>query len=220
MGQIKFELISTSDNKNQMLTMPDDQKIKFIISKLIKDWSLDKYDEKGKSISWELYYPSACQILSENDTLKDAGVSENDTIFLQQKNQKTVNSDLDTPLKPNEAVLDWQEDSTGSPHSFHIKDGRAIIGRFDSDTGPVDIDLTCLPEEKSEHISRHHAEIWCDEKNQWFIKDLGSVNGTFYRIKSNKEGAHKQWIRVSEKQLLHDGYSIALGNVPFEFHVK
>ncbi len=65
-----------------------------------------------------------------------------------------------------------------------------IIGRFDPEKGPVDIDLSDY--EGAEFISRQHARIFlneCDNKDKndtplekcWFIEDLESRNGTFLR---------------------------------------
>jgi pSer/pThr/pTyr-binding forkhead associated (FHA) protein len=88
--------------------------------------------------------------------------------------------------------------------------GHVTIGRFDVETGPVDVDLGPLPE--GAYLSRHHAEIWRDENGKWFIKDLGSQNGTFVRPdKSTK------FQRVTQGQTINDGDEIAFGNARFEF---
>lgn len=86
--------------------------------------------------------------------------------------------------------------------------GRSIIGRFDTETGPVDIDLGTLPE--AIYISRHHAEVWPDSEGAWFIKDLGSRNAVFRRAASDQ-----QFQRVIEEQKVEDGDEIALGNARF-----
>jgi pSer/pThr/pTyr-binding forkhead associated (FHA) protein len=107
---------------------------------------------------------------------------------------------------------------TGTPGSFLVEGGRAIIGRFAPDSGPVEIDLAFLPEDKAEYISRHHAEIWRNEAGQWFIKDLGSANGTFYR--ASHTGEKGNWERVTGERAIYNGDEIALGSIPFEFHVS
>lgn len=84
------------------------------------------------------------------------------------------------------------------------------IGRFDVETGPVDVDLGPLPE--GAYLSRHHAEVWRDANGKWFIKDLGSQNGTFVRPASSTE-----FQRVVQEQAINDGDEIALGNARFEF---
>ncbi len=99
----------------------------------------------------------------------------------------------------------------GGPTSevFQIS-GRVVVGRFDADSGPVEIDLTALPE--AVHISRRHAEIWCDDSGQWFVKDLGSRNGTFVRV-----GEQGSFQRVSDSHPINAGDEVSLGNARFEF---
>lgn len=87
---------------------------------------------------------------------------------------------------------------------------RVLIGRFDLESGPVDIDLGPLPE--ATYVSRHHAEVWRDGSGQWFIRDLGSRNGTFVRT----SGAG-QFQRVTSDCPLHDCDEVALGNARFDF---
>ena len=88
----------------------------------------------------------------------------------------------------------------------------SILGRFDPETGPVEVDLGLLPE--AVYVSRHHAEIWYDQSGQWLIKDLGSGNGTFVC-----DAGQRQFRKVSGDQVIKDGDEIALGNARFEFRV-
>ena len=87
---------------------------------------------------------------------------------------------------------------------------RVTIGRFDPESGPIDIDMGRLPE--SSYVSRHHAEIRRDPSGQWSIRDLGSRNGTF--VRSQADG---QFQRITEEHALNDGDEVALGNARFEF---
>ena len=98
--------------------------------------------------------------------------------------------------------------------SFPIQGERIVIGRFDIDSGPVDIDLGKLPPTEADYISRHHAEIWRAPSGQWFIKDLGTKNGSFFRGKGQAK-----WERINGEQAINQGEEIALGNVKFEFQV-
>lgn len=93
--------------------------------------------------------------------------------------------------------------------SFPIT-GSVVIGRFDLDTGPVDVDLASVP--GSEHVSRRHAQIWQDPSGIWFAKDLGSSNGTFIR-----RAGHAQFERISGDQEIRSGDEIAFGNLKFAF---
>lgn len=83
----------------------------------------------------------------------------------------------------------------------------ATVGRFDPESGPVDVDMANLPE--SVYISRHHAELNLRD-GQWMVKDLGSRNGTFVK---NASGFH----RVTGETALQSGDEVAFGNARFEF---
>lgn len=95
--------------------------------------------------------------------------------------------------------------------SFQLGE-RLVLGRFDPDSGPVDVDLGPLPE--ASYISRQHAEVWCDASGQWFIKDLGSRNGTFVRA-----SGESKFQRITGEQAINDKDEIALGNARFEFRI-
>lgn len=86
--------------------------------------------------------------------------------------------------------------------------GNTTIGRFDPESGPIDVDMGTLPE--AVYVSRHHAELRC-EGGQWRIRDLGSRNGTFVRSNAG------QFQRISDEQAVNDGDEISLGNARFEF---
>lgn len=92
-------------------------------------------------------------------------------------------------------------------------EGIVVVGRFDADSGPVDIDLGKLPE--GEYLSRRHAEIGCRDGGVWFVRDLGSQNGTFH-----KSASGSQFTRIVQEQLLADGDELSFGNARFEFKVN
>jgi len=83
----------------------------------------------------------------------------------------------------------------------------ATVGRFDPESGPVDVDMANLPE--AVYISRHHAELMLRD-GQWLVKDLGSRNGTFVK---NAEG----FARVTGETPIQNGDEVAFGNARFEF---
>ncbi|BCM92105.1 oxoglutarate dehydrogenase inhibitor [Abditibacteriota bacterium] len=85
----------------------------------------------------------------------------------------------------------------------------ATVGRFDPESGPVDVDLAQLPE--SVYISRHHAEVNLRD-GQWLVKDLGSRNGTFVK---NAAG----FTRVTGETPVANGDEVAFGNARFEFQI-
>ena len=109
------------------------------------------------------------------------------------------------PSNTATARLVLKRDGIPTGDIFHLGE-RALIGRNDSVTGAVDVDLSSLPE--ADYISRHHAQIWRDPSANWFIQDLGSRNGTFVRAAP-----------VTQSQGLNDGDEIVFGGVSFEFHI-
>lgn len=121
------------------------------------------------------------------------------------------------PLSPfpqpatGQARLTLRRAGTLTDQVFPLGD-RGTIGRFDVETGPVDVDMGQLPE--GTYLSRHHAEIWRDGNGAWFVKDLGSQNGTFVRSATSS-----QFQRVSQEQGINDGDEIAFGNARFEFRL-
>jgi hypothetical protein len=85
----------------------------------------------------------------------------------------------------------------------------AVIGRFDPDVGPIDVDLGSIPE--GSYVSRKHAKI-TEEDGVWRIHDLGSSNGTFIF----RDGDFQ---RIEETEL-EDGDEIALGNARMVFRLR
>ena len=90
---------------------------------------------------------------------------------------------------------------------FEIRD-HAVIGRHDDAFGPVDVDLSPLPE--GVYVSRKHAEIRRQD-GKWVLKDLGSSNGTFVMGDADFE-------QIQGETEIHDGQQISFGNVRFTFH--
>jgi pSer/pThr/pTyr-binding forkhead associated (FHA) protein len=90
--------------------------------------------------------------------------------------------------------------------------GTVVVGRYDIETGPVEVDLNGLPE--ATYVSRRHAEIGLDPEGDWTLRDLGSKNGTFVRAKGTTG-----FQRVAGSYPISDGDEISLGNAQFEFRV-
>ena len=88
---------------------------------------------------------------------------------------------------------------------------RLVVGRFDPETGPVDIDLTAAPE--AEHISRQHGELYREADGRWLVRDLGSANGIF--VKGASDAAFGP--RLAAPRELADGDEVAFGNARFVF---
>jgi len=90
---------------------------------------------------------------------------------------------------------------------------RLVVGRFDPETGPVDVDLSEAPE--SVQISRHHAEVYREADGRWHVKDLGSTNGVFVRTPDSATFGP----RLTEPRALNAGDEVAFGNARFIFQL-
>jgi FHA domain len=89
-------------------------------------------------------------------------------------------------------------------------DSNALIGVFDPDGGPVDIDLDGFL--GNETVSRHHAEIVI-ENGMWKIKDVGSSNGVFIKA----AGQTRFSARITAPTAINDGDEVAIAKVQFQF---
>lgn len=102
----------------------------------------------------------------------------------------------------------------GSPvPEFILDSSSAIIGRFDPDTGPVEVDLGGF--HGDETVSRHHGEIYL-EGGQWKIKDLGSTNKIFIK----PAGHNRFGPNITMPSTLNSGDEIAIGQVRLLFNIK
>lgn len=88
---------------------------------------------------------------------------------------------------------------------------RLVVGRFDPETGPVDVDLSESAE--SGHISRQHGELYREADGSWMVRDLGSTNGVF--VKSGDAASFGP--RITSPRPLKDGDEVAFGNARFIF---
>jgi hypothetical protein len=98
----------------------------------------------------------------------------------------------------------------GLPTSEFALDSNNLIGKFDPDMGPVEVDLEDFP--GSETISRQHAEIYL-ESDLWKVKDLGSTNGVFIK----RAGQTRFGARITTPEALGVGDEIAFGKINFIF---
>lgn len=83
-----------------------------------------------------------------------------------------------------------------------------IVGRFDPEVGPIDVDLGPLPE--GAYVSRKHARIDFED-DVYTVTDLGSSNGTFV--------LRGDFTKV-ESAPIADGDEIAFGNARFVFRTN
>ncbi|MCW5946821.1 MAG: FHA domain-containing protein [Fimbriimonadales bacterium] len=138
----------------------------------------------------------------EEELTEEAEQSESEAVDTQAEETEP------SAESPASAVLRLIRSGQESGDTYPIN-GHAVIGRFDSAVGPVDIDLAPLPE--AVYISRKHAKIEFAD-GAWTITDLGSSNGTFVLVPG------EDFQRIEQPTLLEDGAQIALGNARFSFH--
>lgn len=123
----------------------------------------------------------------------------------------TPNPTLNSPSFPNTATTARLiAKQPNPPISEFPLDSNAIVGIFDPDTGPVEIDLEVFS--GADTVSRSHGEIY-QEGGVWKVKDLGSTNGIFIkRVGQTRFGA-----RITIPETLNSGDEIAFAKVRFLF---
>ncbi len=82
---------------------------------------------------------------------------------------------VDLPSPPL-AVLDVRDDAEGH-WRFPIEDEQVVVGR----SAQVPIRLNCAT------VSRRHAELYRDPFGRWWVRDLGSRNGTLFGGRAVRE---------------------------------
>ncbi len=143
--------------------------------------------------------------ITKNDVLKGETTVDIDKNLTTGENLK-ANSEF----KPARITLKTGGSLTGK--FFDLTSSSSVVGRFNSSTGPIDIDVSGLS--GAEHISRKHAKFTF-ERGKWFISDMGSTNGVF--IKRN--GAAEFSPRLVEPAELSNGDEVSLGNMVFLFAI-
>ena len=157
-----------------------------------------------------------CTVCGYDQNLDNSGFCNACGSELQTTAQITITPQPTTP-QPNyppitntftKAKLTSKQ--TNAPIPEFIIDNNAIVGIFDSDSGPVEIDLEQFF--GGETVSRNHAEIY-QELGTWKIKDLGSTNGVFIKA----PGQTRFSARITIPTPLNSGDEIAFGKVRFLF---
>ncbi len=102
-------------------------------------------------------------------------------------------------------IRDGQE----QPERFEFNRS-VIIGRADPTLGPVDIDLSSIPE--GQFVSRRHAEIACED-GCCTLRDLGSSNGTKVLSETG------DFVPVQSDYPLQSGEQVMFGQAVFSFEL-
>jgi len=111
----------------------------------------------------------------------------------------------DSDGRPHARLIVFRNDEEGE-ETFDVYPP-ATVGRFDPTVGPIDVDLSSIPE--GSYVSRKHARITFED-GVWRIEDLGSSNGLFIK--------REDFERAQTVELV-DGDVIALGNARFVFRI-
>ncbi len=127
----------------------------------------------------------------------------------QKANISPTNST--NPTLINGTIAKLISKQVGAPITeFIIDSNNAIIGKFDPDIGPVEIDLDGFYGDET--VSSTHAEIYF-ENNQWQIKDMGSTNGIYIKPR----GKTRFGYRMNKPEILNSGDEIAIGKIRLLF---
>ena len=115
------------------------------------------------------------------------------------------------PSRSPSARLVARRNGLATGQAFDIAQ-RAVVGRAGASPGQVDVDLAAIPE--AEYVSARHAEILHEPGCGWFVRDLGSQNGSFVRYAGTPT-----FHRMVGEQAVQNGDELAFGNARFEFHI-
>jgi pSer/pThr/pTyr-binding forkhead associated (FHA) protein len=152
---------------------------------------------------------STLETSSEQSSHQQTQPQENESFKTQQYQQTLEQPQQDITVQAKLILKQW---GVLTSVEYPIGGKKVIIGRFDPEKGPPDIDLSNI--EGGQYVSRRHAEIYRDEDGKWYIKDLGSTNGTFLI----KQGSPER-IPPNSPRELTDGAEIAFGAVKFIFKI-
>lgn len=100
--------------------------------------------------------------------------------------------------------------TAGSPISeFALTEESCVVGKFDPDLGPVEVDLDNFPD--ADYISRSHARVFWDA-GQWKVEDNNSANGVFL-----KKCQDSRFIKVTIAEILEEGDEVSFAKIRFIF---
>ena len=170
-----------------------------------------------------------CEVCGAELSLSQSSTDDNDVMYRTETEDNTASipivneSDIgqgpsiptaipldiapDGPTQITQIILVAKQINAPIP-KFFLTDNILLVGRFDPDSGPVDVDLEGFVGDET--VSRNHAEIYLD-KSEWLLKDLGSTNGVFIKpVGYSRFGA-----RITSPVTLAAGDEVSFGKVRF-----
>ena len=154
-------------------------------------------------------------------SIDESKTNSNPEELISNPIQKTTGADLETSKQDEDIANTSQPQGSitpakliaKSPNSpvkeFLLEESPILVGKFDSDFGPVDIDLEQF--EGADYISRNHAEIYY-QNGTWQVKDLNSENGVFI-----KRIGQKRFAKVTDTESLNSKDEVAIAKIRFIF---
>ena len=139
--------------------------------------------------------------------------SKNPIIEADKKVNMTPKNAINSTLI-NSSIVKLIPKQIGAPiPEFIIDSNNAIIGKFNPEIGPVEIDLDGFYGNNT--VSLTHAEIYF-KNNQWQIKDMGSTNGIYIK----HIGKTRFGYRINKPEILNSGDEIAIGKIRLLFIIS
>lgn len=83
MGKINVYIVDTTGNKEQQASLPDDIPVNRILVKLAEKMELPITGPDGNPISYKFIHKASGKQLTDEQTLGEAGVEEDDVLRLQ-----------------------------------------------------------------------------------------------------------------------------------------
>ncbi len=83
MGKVNVVIMDATGSKEQKASLPDDAPVRRIIAKLVQMMSLPTTGPDGQPLSYKFHHKASGKQLTDEQTLGDAGVQDDDILRLQ-----------------------------------------------------------------------------------------------------------------------------------------
>ncbi len=83
MGKVTVTIMDATGSKEQKASLPDDAPVRRIIAKLLTLMNLPAVGPDGQPLSYKFHHKQSGKQLTDDQTLADAGVKDDDVLRLQ-----------------------------------------------------------------------------------------------------------------------------------------